>query len=184
MANESVITAERLRAIVDYNPDTGQFFWKARTPEMFTPDGRRSVDGICSNWNAKWAGKLIRGRNGDGYRFFRVDRRVIYAHRAAWFLMNGQWPAHQIDHIDGNPANNRIANLRPAEISQNHANRRTLEKTKSGIKGVRWDRGKWCAQITVNGRYYYLGRFISIDDARAAYHRAAVAHFGEYARCE
>jgi len=89
-----------------------------------------------------------------------------------------------VDHRNGDGLDNRRENLRPATRSQNIANSRPSSSSKSGLKGVDWhrQRGKWRAQITVLGRHQYLGLFATALEAAAAYDRAAVEAFGEFAR--
>lgn len=108
----------------------------------------------------------------------------IYAHRLAWALHHGSWPEHQIDHIDGNPDNNAIANLRAATVAQNLWNRSAYKRGRSGFKGVsRCKRsGLWRANINVNGRYISLGRHRTAKDAARAYLEAALRYHGEFAK--
>lgn len=89
----------------------------------------------------------------------------------------------EIDHKDGNPLNNQRENLRHATHAQNQANRRkfSCRVTTSRFKGVSSSRGKWAAFITVNRKSKNLGRFLSEDQAAAAYDRAATTTFGEFA---
>jgi hypothetical protein len=160
-----MITAERLRELLHYDPETGVFTW--RLP-------RRGVR----------AGYEAGASRSDGYRRIQVDGRVIYAHRLAWPYMTGEWPDAEIDHINGDPSDNRIVNLRPATRSQNSANGRKPSDNTSGLKGVSWHaRGrKWRAQIVVNGKCRHLGLFDCPAAAHAAYLAATEKFFGEYAR--
>lgn len=91
------------------------------------------------------------------------------------------WPL--VDHIDGDPRNNRRSNLRPATPSQNAANARRRSTNRSGFKGVSWDKGvgKWFAKVTVNRKQIYLGIYHDVEDAARAYDDAARYHFGEFA---
>ena len=118
----------------------------------------------------------------DGYAKIRVNGKPHYAHRLVYLYHHGTMP-EVIDHIDGNPANNRIENLRPADMRQNQGNRR---KSQRGLlpKGVDWKPsiGKWQARITVDGRQVYLGVFDTAEIAHAAYVEAARRYFGEFAR--
>tara|TARA_R110002126_G_scaffold110794_1_gene248163 strand:+ start:213 stop:734 length:522 start_codon:yes stop_codon:yes gene_type:complete len=86
------------------------------------------------------------------------------AHRLAWFYVYEKWPTLEIDHIDQNPKNNRIANLRQATRSQNAQNISYTRRTHSGITGVVWD-NTWKAVITVNRKEIVLGKFSNIKDA-------------------
>lgn len=88
----------------------------------------------------------------------------------------GREPAGEIDHINGDPSDNRIVNLREATRAQNCAN---VKGT-----GVRFEekRGKWLARICVNYRQINLGRYATREEASAAYEAAKVKHRGEFAR--
>jgi hypothetical protein len=103
----------------------------------------------------------------------------------ARLIMNAG-PGLVVDHRDGNTLDNRRANLRLATNAQNVANQRRARPAASGFKGVRhrhhWKLKKpWCAEIDANGKHIHLGYFATAEEAAAAYDRAAVEHFGEFA---
>src|SRR4029450_2313606 len=112
------LTAERLRELLDYDPETGDFTWKVN---------RRCVrsGSVAGNVNCV-----------DGYCYIGVDARRYHAHRLAWLYIKGAWPNDQIDHINGNKADNRFANLRQATHSQNQANGGRYSNNASGYNGV------------------------------------------------
>ncbi len=85
-----------------------------------------------------------------------------------------------------NRSNNKWENIRKATKTQNFANKRKYSNNKSGIKGVCWDKdnNRWLAQIQVSKQKIKLGRYINIEDAKAAYAEAAKKYFGEFARTE
>ena len=87
-----------------------------------------------------------------------------------------------VDHIDGDPLNNRRSNLRVATNSQNQANRKRLTTNTSGYRGVTWHRcaEKWQASIKVNGMSKHLGLFVDARMAAEAYDKAAVEYFGQF----
>lgn len=93
-------------------------------------------------------------------------------------------PGEEVDHIDGNGMNNARSNLRVVTSSQNKMNTRLRSNNTSGYKGVTWHKASnaWRAQIRVNGKYIRLGLFKDAEDASDAYKKAALKHFGEYAR--
>lgn len=113
------------------------------------------------------AGKEVGGRNYQGYRVVNVGGRPLMAHRVVWALTYGEWPKHQIDHINGDKTDNRICNLRDVPPKANAENRRI--KNKHGLQGVRNRNGKWMTQIVINGKPTYLGTFPSAMDAHLAY---------------
>jgi len=122
--------------------------------------------------------------NGRGYLFHKFRGKSIMSHRLAWLIVNGEFPTGIIDHINGDKRYNRISNLRIATYQQNNANRKGWRKSASGLKGVSPKNGKWIAQIMVNRKGINLGCFQSKEDAHAAYMRAAIIYFGEFARAD
>jgi hypothetical protein len=94
-------------------------------------------------------------------------------------------PGHaQIDHEDGNGLNNQRSNLRPATGTQNNANKGKVKGRTSKFKGVYWykSRGRWRTGITVHEKFIHLGYFTDETEAALAYNKAAVQHFGEFAK--
>jgi hypothetical protein len=159
------ITADRLRWLLTYDPETGVFRWLGST-------SRRVRAGT------------VAGSNRQGYRRIRIDGRTYQLHRLAWLYMMEEWPDGDLDHINGDPSDNRWCNLREASQSLNNANSRVSRRNTSGFKGVRWNKGrrKWRAGIKVRGRPINLGNFDDRRDAALAYATAAYALFGEFAR--
>jgi hypothetical protein len=160
------LTASRLREVLNYDPDTGVF-------TRLVASGSRGIAGNPAGW-----------RNTHGHTRISVDGRDYYAHRLAWLWMTREWPPEQIDHINGDPTDNRWKNLRPATPSQNLGNSRHRRNNTSGFKGVYWHRptGEWRARIMINRRNIHLGLFDTPEAAHAAYLTAAQKHFGEFAR--
>lgn len=150
-----MISPEQLCALLDYDPDTGGMVWKDRGPEQFS----RSSDSL--RWRRSFAGKAaLTSLNGCGYRVGSVLGRRVRAHHVAWAIFHGEWPS-MIDHINGDRADNRIANLRKASPSQNQRNAFMSSRNTSGFTGVSFDkkRKKWKAALSASGRYVYLGLF-------------------------
>lgn len=153
---DAIIDAARLRELIDYDPETGIFMRKLSVSWRHRPGTRADV-------------VQPRGR-AEGYYYARVDGRRYSAHRLAWLYVYGEWPKHQIDHIDGNPGNNRIANLRDVTASMNQQNhKRVPKKSKSGFIGVSLKRGRWMAALTFDGKQIYLGYYDKPEDAHQAY---------------
>ncbi len=88
----------------------------------------------------------------------------------------------RIDHVNGNGADNRRANLRIATRSQNGANRGPQKNNTSGYKGVSRDKQRWQASITVMGVCHRIGGFDTPEEAAVAYDIRAREVFGEYAK--
>ena len=106
-------------------------------------------------------------------------------HRIIWaYHYNAIFSNLQIDHIDGNKANNMIENLRLATHSQNNFNnKRAFRNSKSNILGVFWCKkaNKWRARISKNNKNIYLGFFVNQEDAIAARKAAELQYFAEFA---
>lgn len=146
-----MITQQRLKELLDYEPETGIFTWRVR------------------NGNRTKVGGNAGGVNSYGYVQIRLDGSLYKAHRLAWLYMYGEMPSDMIDHINRKTGDNRICNLRIATNSQNQQNAGVRNDSTSGIRGVSWDkkRGKWCARIKAKDTRRHLGYFESIEEAIA-----------------
>ena len=153
-------TDERLRALVSYDPDTG----------------------VLSRTGGRYAGKALGCLIHGGVQV-HIGGTKYYAHRVAWLLMTGEWPVKCIDHINGNPADNRWQNLRQADMTQNAWNRRSV-KNASGVKGVVWHGGakRWWATVKKHGVVHSCGYHKRLEDAEQAVRKAREKLHGEYAR--
>jgi hypothetical protein len=163
---------ERIHELFEYREDniSQPFLWKIK-PNRF---GRVNIGDV--------AGGI---RKSDGYCRLKTDGQDYQLHRIVWIYHNGDIPDEmQVDHIDGNPLNNQIENLRLATISQNHYNRKKQSNNTSGIKGVRIRNGKPVAEIKVNGKRVWLGAFNTLGEAEAAVIAARNNLHGEFTRHE
>lgn len=117
-------------------------------------------------------GKLV-GQKHFGYLRLNYKGRMYYSHRAAWFYMTGEWPTEFIDHIDGNGWNNAWANLRQASVKENGWNRAVRKGSSTGYKGVIRNptskKRPFSALIWLDGKYIYLGRFRTAEEAHDRY---------------
>ena len=149
------VSIERLREIINYDPDTGVVTWAK---------SRRSAPA------GKVAGCLDKR---CGYVSIRIDFKQYLMHRLIWFYVYGVFPEHQIDHIDGDKSNNRLANLREATISQNSQNRRRGQG-RSKLLGAHWlgDVKRWRSSIGIAGKNFYLGIFDTPEEAHECYKNA------------
>jgi hypothetical protein len=151
-----------LIAALRYDPSTGLLSWARDTL-------------------TRKAGEVVGRKNVRGYIVVGIRGFEFYAHRLAWLLMTGGWPT-LIDHRDQDKANNRWSNLRVATKSQNGANRPAPVNSTTGVKGTYRDKsGHFYAQISVRGRHVHLGKFSTLEEAAAAYQRAALSAHGEFA---
>ena len=188
MAVKSIPTPEKLRQLLHYDAETGKLFWRPRLRDSF-PNDR-----MANTWNSRFQGKEAGASHSHGYLIVRVTldgkTHTLYAHRIIWAMIYDAWPALHIDHINGNPADNRISNIREASRSENMHNRRGRHNGSSIFKGVhRLHDGGWCASLRVSnpsrsgrGKSIYIGYFRDEAAAARAYNEAAIRHHGEFAR--
>jgi hypothetical protein len=141
-----MLTLEALSEILNYDASRGEFFWKKRL-------GPRCV-----------LSKKIGSQTSAGYVKVMICRKHYLLHRLVWLFETGEWPAVELDHINGVRNDNRFVNLRLADRSINTQNRHAYG-------GVSYDTQKnsWRARITTNGKCTYLGRYKTEDEARRAY---------------
>lgn len=139
------LTYVQLTALVEYDPDSGVF--------------TRLVS------NRKWkAGEPVGSKVGGGYIILKIEGVKHYAHRLAWLYMTGAWPTQNIDHIDGNKANNAFANLRDVGQSENLLNlHRPNSSNTSGFLGVSPCGKRWAA--------FLAGRYLGVRDTPELAHR-------------
>jgi hypothetical protein len=166
------LDAAMLRKALDYDPATGLLFWRHR-------------DDVLPRVNKRFTGKPAGCPDGQfGYVSIRLYKRLYQAHRLVWLHVHGEWPPAVLDHVDGNPTNNRIENLRPATRAENNRNRIKRPGFTSQYKGVSWDgkMNRWVAQITLARKTHNLGFHDTEEQAHAAYCEAARRLHGEFAR--
>ena len=147
------LTVEQLKDALTYDPNTGEFVWKTRPSKAVkTGDAAGCVE------------KRI------GYVTIGIKGRIYKAHRLAWLYTYGQWPNGLIDHINGDKADNRIANLRDVFADGNSQNvRKPNSRNKSGFMGVIWFQNKWRASMSVNGKSKWLGDYNTPEEAHQVY---------------
>lgn len=158
---------ERVRSLLNHDLENGRLYWIGKRR------GRPSLSG-------DEAGGICR----EGYRFVVIDGKSYRTHRLIWLLVTGNDSYIHIDHIDGNPLNNKFDNLREATVSQNLCNSRVRSDSTTGIKGISFDgkRNKWRATIQNQGKQFALGRFHRLEDAIAVLNIARDRLHGEFAR--
>jgi hypothetical protein len=163
------ILPEELRRVLSYSAETGQFRWLVRTPELFEDDAAMTAIARCALWNKRFAGReAFTSNKGDGRKVSPVFGHVLLAHRTAWAMHYGEWPKGQIDHINGNPGDNRISNLRDVSQTINAQNMPLRRDSSTGVTGVVKHNGRFMARISTR----YLGVFDSLAEAAAARKRA------------
>ena len=145
------ITFEEASRVLAYNSETGELRW------LVGGSGKR-------------AGDIAGTPHNKGYWAIEVAGFGYLAHRLAWLLVHGVWPAGQIDHINGDRRDNRLANLREVTNAQNAQNKRKARSDNvSGLMGVRRMGGKWQARIMTNGKSTCIGVFETAEAASLAY---------------
>lgn len=186
MAKKFPITAESIRKVLDYDPETGILTWRHRPSELFTDNRLHPAERVCRGWNTRYANKKAGNPTYQGYVKVNLGNRTVRAHIIIWLWMTGVLPSMDIDHVDLNKSNNRWTNLRLATRSQNQSNTRKRVDNISGYKGVcREPRGgKWRAQIQWKNEKHFLGLHDTKEAASAAYNEAAQRLCGSFARNE
>jgi hypothetical protein len=150
--NTPKLTAERLREMLHYDPETG----------VFTSKSHRTSNAT--------AGKVAGWVRPNGYRQISVDGFRYRAHRLAWVYMTGGWPQDDVDHINRFRDDNRWVNLRAATRGENLQNASLSHRNVSGCKGVTphpKSAGRWVVHIRVNNKHMYLGSFGDLGAAIA-----------------
>lgn len=151
------MTYDKLISLLNYNPDTGMFYWVAK---------RRGAS------KKKPAGTKTK----SGYIQIMIDNKSYLAHRLAWLHETKSMPKNEIDHIDCNKLNNKIDNLRQVDaVYINQHNRKLPNKNnKAGLIGAFYSEslGKWFSRISVNNKKKWLGTFDNAIDAHNAYIKA------------
>jgi hypothetical protein len=151
MMATQILTQKRLKELLHYDPKTGVFTYIRARSKVRVGD--------------------VAGTSGTrGYLQCNIDGKPYKLHRLAWLYVHGVWPTYQIDHINHNTADNRIANLRDVSCAHNHQNRNRRTKSASGYLGVTWHKRdrKWQAHIEVNSKPIHLGSYTSLTDAITA----------------
>lgn len=149
-----MIALERVRILFTYNCINGELRWAVRKARRLQ------------------IGSLIVGR------IVTIDYENYKPHRLCWAHFYGRWPTKEIDHIDGNPRNNAINNLREATRKENSANVKIHRDNVLGVKGVTTNKKGFSARV--KGKR--LGTYTTIEEAKAVYDKAAKEEFGEFFR--
>jgi HNH endonuclease len=149
---KTLIDAARLRELLSYDPETGVFtrkVWRGGTSR---------------------AGTVAGSNHGRGHLQASIDGRLYFLHRLAWLYVHGEWPRYVIDHLNGNPSDNRITNLRDVPQAFNCQNKRVTRVRKTPqLRGVKAHGLRFTANISVNNRPRYLGTFNTPEEAHSAF---------------
>ena len=158
-----IITKNYLNYLFDYKD--GYLYWKNPNSNKVRP------------------GQKVGCKNGDGYWHTTINAKYQLNHRLIFMMHYGYLPKI-VDHVDNNPSNNLIENLRPATRSQNQHNSNARKTSKSGVKGVYWCKttNKWKVQFRLNGEKMYFGTYYDIEFAKFVINAMRHKYHGKYAR--
>lgn len=146
------MSIEELKQVLSYDQDTGKFTWTDKAARV--------------SMRNKKAGAT----DARGCVYIKINKKSFMAHRLAWLFVYGEFPNGIIDHINGNPSDNRICNLRDVSHAVNLQNQtKPMSNNKNGYLGVSPTGNKWQSQITVNKKKLHLGTFEKPELAHAAY---------------
>jgi hypothetical protein len=159
------LTVDLLKHLFDYDKETGNLIWKKTRA-----NGKVKKGDIAGTIDSK------------GYIRLDVNYKKYKAHRLVFLMHKGYLPK-TIDHINGNPSDNRIENLRAATTSQNQYNRKLSSNNTSGFKGVSWDKTQkiWKGYIYLDGQRIHLGVYKTPEEANEVVRKAREELHGEFA---
>lgn len=156
---DDILTADRLREVIHYDPETGIFTRKVRLAQRHQVGDRADM--------------VVTSGGLAGYFRVSLFSKRYLAHRLAWLYVHGKWPEHDIDHINGNKSDNRMENLRdvPNAINRQNMRRARSDSSTSKYLGVHYHQAgkKWRARIQLNGKSIHVGMFDTEEEAHAAY---------------
>ncbi len=154
-------SAETLRELLGYDPETGSLLWKPRPRRYF------KTDAAWKGWNSRYAEKPAGSKNSSGYIQLWLPGCRPLAHVVIWVIQTGEWPERQVDHANHKRDDNRWPNLRATTPAENMKNLGRRANRRSGVAGVYYDKSlkKWRAWISEEGRNRYLGSFDTEEKA-------------------
>ena len=160
-----MLTQAQLQSILNYNSDTGIFTWK------ISKSGNKGINSLAGCLHKK-----------SKYYYICINYKHYKLHRLAWLYVYGEWP-NIIDHIDGNPSNNKISNLRNCNRQENMCNQKLRKDNTTGVKGIRFAKhGKWRVLITSKKIKNHIGYFDDFFEACCAAYSARNKLHGNFVR--
>jgi len=162
---------DHIKKHLSYEPNTGKVFWKI-SPNNRIKEGQEVA---CKD-----------GQRGQITVTFEGKSKNYRLHRVAWLLHYGSWPKGCLDHVNNNPSDNRIENLRECSHSDNMKNQKVRRDSSTGYKGVCYRPSKsggfYTAQIYYNNKLRYIGSYKTAEQAASAYDEAAILLHKEFAK--
>ena len=170
------IAAGDLASLLSLDAQTGTLFWKERGVEKFSGSGWMR-ERACKTWNSRFAGKEASSICPRGYVRIAINGKSYQAHRVVFAMTYGRWPDGEVDHINGDPSDNRAENLREVSHLENCRNQKLRITNTTGVCGITVDkrRGSFVVEITDAGTKRHIGSFSNISDAQIARTAAARA---------
>lgn len=157
------IDPKELNKLLRYDAETGKLFWLPRENKQ---------------WTGRYAGKeALTALRGDGYKCGNIRGRMYAAHRVIVAIETGKWP-DEVDHINGDKLDNRIANLRSVNATENRRNMKRRKDNSTGVCGVYYisQTGMWNVKIGVAGKKIHVGNYADLNEAISARSDAEQAH--------
>lgn len=169
------LSQKKVQELLAYDEDSAHFIWRPR------PGWSNGIN----SFNTKYAGKRAGYVHRTGYRYIAFQGVGEFTETdIVWLYVYGCWPKCDIDHINGNTQDNRLANLREATRLENSGNRKINHNNKSGFPNVyrRNDNGRWRAAVRKDGKRINIGTFETPQEAYEAYLKTAKELRGEFLR--
>lgn len=160
---QASLTADSLREMLCYDSETGIFTWR-ETRHWRALKG--TVAGGCSHQR--------------GYRAIRINYRSYLAHRLAWLYVYGEWPSKEVDHINGDTADNSIKNLRQCTRQQNCWNGTVRDQNGVGERHIYRRGNSFRVKFLKNKKYLYNRQFKTLERAIAERNAVSKQLFGDY----
>ena len=159
---KEIITQDYVKQLFEYRD--GELYWKVKPSKKVL------------------IGAKVGNLNQSGYFHLQLNKKTYKTHRIIFLMHYGYLP-NCLDHIDGNPLNNKFENLRPATVNQNAYNSKLIKNNTSGVKNVSWYKltNKWHVRVKINGKEKSFGYFKDLELADLVAQEARDKYHGKFA---